>query len=82
MKRRKLREPARYWEGWKLRDWRERHEVPFDHVRERLQVSKATLYRIEAGYPPPLDTANRICALTRGAIRYRDLYHSFNPEYA
>jgi len=76
------REPVRYWNGYKLRNWREDRMLSLEQAGELLGVSRATLSRYERGHPPPLDMANRICAMTRGAIRYRDLYHSFHPEYA
>lgn len=70
------------WDGSALREWREKHGRDYLSVAASLGISPATLYRYESGIVPPLPMANRIVAMTRGAIRYRDMYRSFRPEYA
>jgi DNA-binding XRE family transcriptional regulator len=70
------------WDGIQLRRWRMKHGVDQLAACKLLGVSTPTLYRIEGGYVPPIHLANKIVNITRGAIRYRDIYRSFRPEYA
>ena len=79
----KFREPDPLCSGGaKLREWRLERNLSLIDVAQRLNISLATVGRYEAGYPPPMDIANRIVSLTRGQVRYRDLYWNFHPEYA
>ncbi len=78
----KFREPVQLAFGAKLRAWRKDRHMNQRQACVFFEVSFATLSRYERGYPPPLDIANKIVAITRGKIRYRDLYWNFHPEYA
>ena len=79
----KFRDPPPIWASGKLRDWREDRRLTGAEVAERMDVSVSTYFRYEAGsYPVPMDMANKIVALTRGRVRYRDIYWNFHPEYA
>ena len=72
----------RDWNGKQLALWREQNKCDCHAAAQRLRVSISTLYKYEAGYTPPLETAHKIVSMTRGQIRYRDIYRSFLPEYA
>ena len=78
----KTRRPIELASGEKLRAWRKERGIPHKQMAAALNVSPATVFRYETGYPPPIDIANRIVELTRGELRYRDLYWNFHPEYA
>jgi len=72
----------RDWDGDRLRQWRIKNHVTMAAAAERCGISFQSLSRIERGYVPHIDLANRIVRMTRGEIRYRDIYQSFHPEYA
>ena len=81
-KNRKKRDPKPIWDSDKLRQWRESRNMLQIDVARKLNVGCATYRRYENGRPPPLDMANEIVAMTRGKVRYRDMYWNFHPEYA
>lgn len=70
------------WDGWKLRAWRNRTGTLMIDLADELGIDWRTVYRIEAGAVPTIVQAHRIVAITRGQIRYRDIYRDFHPEYA
>ena len=72
-----------HWDGDLLRQWRESHGRSVEHMRRHLGVSQSHYYKLETGeFCPTIYTAHRIVSLTRGAIRYRDIFLSFLPQYA
>ena len=74
-------EPRQFNDGC-IRRWRKRRGLSRRQAANVLDLPYSTYCRYEAGSEPPLSTANRICALTRGAIRYRDLWPHFDPSFA
>lgn len=70
------------WDGTPLRRWRMEQGLEAAQAAKRLGVSLASYYRFESGYVPRVEIANRIVAMTRGDVRYRDIYRTFLPEYA
>ncbi len=70
------------WDGMQLRQWRLDQDLTVSQLAEAIHISEKRLYSIENGYPPTLEQAHKITRLTRGAIRYRDIYIEFDPRYA
>lgn len=70
------------WEGLKLRCWRQRRGWTVPRLARAISVSAQSVYAYELGRVPPIHVANRIVRVTRGEIRYRDIYPDFHPEYA
>lgn len=71
----------RDWPGEKLREWRKANGRSMCEVAGHLNVSVATVSRWELGWVPDIHQAHKIVRLTRGAIRYRDIYRSLAVEY-
>jgi transcriptional regulator with XRE-family HTH domain len=70
------------WDGDQLRRWRMGKCLSLAAAAPRFGISLQHLSRIELGYVPHIELANRIVKVTGGAIRYRDIYTDFHPEYA
>ena len=71
-----------HWNGEMLREWREQRNISAATLAAKLGISRPRLYSIESGYTPTLKIGHRIARATRGAIRYRDMWNSFEPRYA
>ena len=66
-----------------LRKWRKEQGISPEDVCGILNISIATLYRIEAGITHlGTNRCNDIVNMTHGKIRYRDLIPNFIPKYA
>ena len=71
------------WDGTQLKDWREKHNITHQYAADVMGVGVSSYYAIESGVrSPTFETAHKIVLMTRGEIRYRDIYLNFLPEYA